>query len=300
LSQESELTAMLKMYFALSLLFLLAACASEAYTMEETPPPLLDITVFGIGRADAILITTNNHAVMIDAGENRHGMYLLEHLHKQEITHLDYLIITHFDSDHVGGAHTIVDNLPIGKVIVPDYTRESNHIMRFEQALANAEQEAYVLTSPMRFSLDDAEFYVNPAQLTAIGDNMSIVVSVSHGANDFLFTGDAEDRRLRELLAHDELMATDFDFLKVPRHGRYNRFSVPFIEAISPQYAVITGFHFLDSAKHPGERPADMRVIATLYTIGAEVFYTMRETFHLQCNGAEIKILDTTGFSYSE
>ncbi|MCL1863713.1 MAG: MBL fold metallo-hydrolase [Defluviitaleaceae bacterium] len=265
-------------------------------TAEETG--LMEIKIFGIGRADAVLITTQNHTVLIDTGENRHGRTIAHYMHGQNITSLDYLIITHFDSDHVGGAHEIIRFIGVENVIVPNYSRESRHVERFLAAKLAVGLESYVLKEEIRFTLDGAEFIVNPSALEYLhfpldedsdGDDFSIVVSVTHGENSFLFTGDAVESRLSEILAHEELSARH-DFLKVPRHGRYNRHSVELIHAISPRYAVITGFHPDKLGCFAPERPADERVIAELESIGAEIFFTMTESVRIICDGHTMSV----------
>jgi len=266
----------------------------------------MEVTVFGIGRADAILITTENHAVMIDTGENRHGEYLVTRLAELGIGRLDYLIITHFDSDHVGGAHVIIDHFEIGEVIVPNYSRESRHMERFNDAVRRAGLVPYVLMEPRRFTLDNTDFIIDPSGLgyvyipryedisdyehdddrfsleytadhVPVGDNFSIVTVVSHGDNHFLFMGDAMEIRLEEVLANDTLMALDYAFVKLPRHGRFTGRGLELIHTTRPRYAVITGFHPADIETYYPERPADERVIYAVEYVGAEVFFTMSE-----------------------
>jgi len=268
---------------------------------------IMKISIFGIGRSDAILITTQNHSVMIDTGENRHGPYIVNYLLSQNITSLDYLIITHFDSDHVGGAHTILDYIDVRQVIVPNYSRESRHVERFEAALINAQLNPYVLTQTIRFELDDVKFMINPSQLEYFnvssdgyvvnmegenilptGDDFSIVVSLTHGTNNFLFTGDAVANRLQELLQNSEIMSKDYDFLKVPRHGRHNQRSLEFISEISPRYAVITGFSPAHIYYYYPQRPADERVVNALEDVGAVVYYTMSMGVLIKSDGNKI------------
>ena len=281
---------------------------------------VMEISVFGIGRSDAIVITTENYTVMIDTGERRHGPPIVHHLFNRGISRIDYLIITHFDRDHVGGAYIIINYTDVKKVIVPNYSRDSNHVNRFEAALRANGLEAYVLTETMRFTLDNIEFTVDPSRLEYVhfarytdehelyfyeaggaaaaeetaappsGDDFSIVVSVTHGYNRFLFTGDAMAARLQELLENEEIMNTGHDFLKMPRHGRHNARSIEFIHAVSPRYAVITGFHPSDLARYYPERPADERVIAALDSVGAEVYFAMSTGVHVKSDGYEIGV----------
>ena len=283
---------------------------------ENTPPPhresgIMEIYVFGLANADAILITTENYVVMIDTGENQHGRQIVSHLINENICHIDYLIITHFDRDHVGGAHTLVRYLDVRNIIVPNYGKESRHVERLEIAMANAGLEAVVLTETLRFTLDEAEFVIYPSGLEFFffydidddeggatdaprENDFSIVVSVAHGENNFLFTGDAMAVRLEELLEIDEIIDTDFDFLKAPHHGRHNRRSVQFINAISPRYSVITCCE---------ERPADERVVTALEDVGAEVYFSKHGDVHVRCDGHYIVVTqighDTNMYVYN-
>jgi len=290
------------------LLPIFVACTPE----EEPVLDTMEILVFGIGRADAILITTEHHAVMIDTGERQHGPQIASYLRNQNIDTIDYLIITHFDRDHVGGAYVILNEIDVRTVIVPNYSRASNHVNRFEAALESAQLEPLVLTETIRFTLDSVAFTVDPSQLEYVhvshqyeddaddvaeeatplptGDDFSIVVSITHGGNHFLFTGDAVAGRLQELLENDEIMNTDYDFLKVPRHGRHNRRSIEFIQAISPRYAVITGFHPDLLLHYYPERPSDEQVIAALEDVGAELFFTMSIGIRVRSDGTALTL----------
>jgi len=289
------------------LAFILAGCqwASEP---DFDALGELEIYIFGIGRSDAILIMTENHVVMIDTGERQHGSIIVDYLLMRRIDTIDYLVITHFDGDHIGGAYVVLDEINVRNVIVPNYSRESNHVRRFEAALERAQLEPIVLSETMRFTLGYVEFMVNPSDLNYVhfarhdeddadeiianisGNDFSIVVSMTHGENNFLFTGDAVAGRLQELLENDEIMNINYDFLKVPRHGRHNRRIVEFIEQISPNYAVVTGFHPDMISYYYPQRPTDRRVIAALEDAGAEMFFTMSVGVRVRSDGRSLSV----------
>ena len=231
---------------------------------------------------------------MIDTGERRHGQYIVNYLLNNGIHQIDYLIITHFDSDHVGGAYIIINSMDVKNVIVPNYSRESNHVIRFETAMRINGIEAFVLTDTLKLTLDSIEFMINPARLEGVinptGDDLSIIVSITHGENNFLFAGDAWNFRLRELLESEKILNTEYDFLKMPRHGRYSRHILEFIQAINPRYAVITGFHPDDLVYYYPERPADARVIAALENVGAEIYFAMSTGVRIVSDGKTLTV----------
>jgi len=277
----------------------------------ETAFGVIEILVFNIGKADAILITTENHTVMIDTGENKHGLEIADYLLSRDITEIDYLIITHFHKDHVGGAGAIINNLTVKEVIVPNYGKESKHYNRFAAAMNESGIEQNILKETLKFTLDNTEFTVYPPQQeyyyysdgsTAEDDdeydedeneenededddeniniinenNFSLVVNITHGNNNFLFTGDAKAQRLKELFFIEDIVNTRYDFLKVPHHGQSNKRSAEFIYAIMPKYAVITC-----SLKNP----ADNNIVAALEDVGADIYFTPNGNVYCKSNG---------------
>ena len=297
-------------------IFWLARTPSEPLMDAEgnilTP---LYLDVFGIGRADAMVIRHKTYTVMIDTGENRHGQYLVNRLTEMGIIRLDYLIITHFDNDHVGGAHVIINNLPVQNIIIPNYSRESRHVERFENAMQNANIIPYVLTEPLHIALGEASFILDPSGLAyvhfpriheddedyefdealadtmPVGDDFSIVTAVSHGNVHFLFTGDAMNHRLSEVMRNEALMALNYAYLHVPRHGRHTRNAVSLIRLLRPRYAVITGFHPDDLQRYYPARPADERILAALHSVGAAVSFTMGRGVTFVSDGIELNML---------
>ena len=73
------------------------------------------IYFFNAGKADCILISHNDKYIMIDTGEESLATEILTYFNNNKITKLDYLIITHFDKDHVGSASKIIDNIEVEK-----------------------------------------------------------------------------------------------------------------------------------------------------------------------------------------
>ena len=284
-------------------------------TTEPEPEPefgTMEIVVFNVGKADAILIATENHAVMIDAGEEQHGRMIVEYLLNRGITVIDYMIITHFDMDHVGGAAEIIRSLDVREVIVPNYRRASRHYIRFREAMREKAIQPLILEAPdpLRFTLDGAMFTTFPSSLAFVEyiidrsadedeeeryydvhyneddelpnvNNFSLVTSITHGNKSFLFTGDAKAWRIREILQTREIAAIDYDFLKVPHHGRYNRRSIDLINNISPTYAVITC---------SADRPADAEVVEALKAAGAQVYLTTNGGVYIISDGRSLKV----------
>ena len=281
---------------------------AEASVDADSDVGIMEVYVFDVGKADAILIMTENHTVLIDTGEDPHGQLITDELLSRGIDAIDYLIITHFDKDHVGGAHTVIRNIAVGEVVVPNYRRDSRHYLRFAEAMRDMGIEPVVLEkfNTLEFILDGVVFTTYPSNLDFVNynagqddneedydneddedndlpnvNNFSLVTRVTHGNNNFLFTGDAKARRIREMLSLREIADTRWDFLKVPHHGRYNRRSIEFISTIRPDFAVITSSF---------DNPADNEVVTALESVGAVVFFTINGNIRCISDGNTLTV----------
>ena len=88
---------------------------------DEIKNPALTITALPVGKADALILKTDDWAAMIDTGEERDGSYIRETLEAAGIDHLNLLLVTHFDKDHVGSAAELLGTVGADQVLMPDY-----------------------------------------------------------------------------------------------------------------------------------------------------------------------------------
>lgn len=239
-------------------------------------------TVLKIGKADSIILKTQNHGVMIDCGEKSDGKKIVQALLENNINNIDYLFVTHFDKDHMGGFSKITKSVSISNIITPDYEGTNDEYKSYLKTVEENNLQVTKLNEDISFSLDDVYFEVSAPkkQDYSEGDNdHSLIISVCHGENKFLFAGDAEEERLDEVMRE---IKTQYDFLKVPHHGRYNKNTSRFINLIKPKYAVIT-----DSDKNK----ADEKTYAALNSAGCNVYTTRDGSVTVISDGEEIKII---------
>lgn len=264
-----------------ALLCLLAAllfCGAAA--PAEPPGPALRGYFFQAGKADAILLTTENGAVLIDTGEKGFGKEIVAYCAEQGIDKLDWLILTHFDKDHVGGVARVLRELPVGRVLQSVYPKDSKEVANYQKALRRAGLEAETVREPLRFTLNGVSFTVDPPRLERYADspsnNSSLIVTAECGGCRLLFPGDAESARLTEWLEGEPAPCA---FLKLPHHGEWDRALEPLLEQIRPGCAVVTS-----SDKEP-ESPKTREL---LERFGVTCFYTREAPVLLACDGTEV------------
>ena len=239
-------------------------------------------TVLKCGKADAIILESADSTIVIDCGETSDGDKVAEYLTSQGKTSIDYLFITHFDQDHVGGAAEVIENIEVGEIITPDYQGSNSEYTSFITAAANKGYGITRLTENMTLTLGDVLYEIYPplkSSYTESDNDYSIVIKATHGTDTFLFAGDAEAERLKEL--YTQIGDLSADFLKVPHHGRIDDESETFINAVKPKYAVITC-----SKKEGGEE----KLLALLDAAGSETYLTTGGTVTAVSTGSGITV----------
>lgn len=230
-----------RLFSILCMLALLLSVRGSASAQERVDVSPLEVYFFDAGKADAILLTTQSGAILLDCGRKGFGQTILDELSARGIKALDYLIITHFDKDHVGGAAKVINNFPVKAVLQSNSPKDSEEYAKYIKALNNANLEAVTVREECEFTLDGITFTVNPPRksnyINDDSNNSSLIVTVVNGDDILLFLGDAQTERLEEYL---EDGSVDCDFLKVAHHGGEEPLIDVLIASVRPELAVIT------------------------------------------------------------
>ncbi|MBR6949815.1 MAG: MBL fold metallo-hydrolase [Bacilli bacterium] len=189
-----------------------------------------------VGQADCILISNNDHYMLIDAGNNEDGPKLVNYFKGMGISKFDYVIGTHAHEDHIGGLDDIINNFDIKTFYMPDVSQTT---YTFESVLDALERKNIYFETPK----EDNSYKFGNSSFTVLSvgtdstdlNNTSIVLKLTYGNNSFLFTGDATSSVERKILDKD----ISADVLKVGHHGSQYSSSANFLKTVYPKYAVI-------------------------------------------------------------
>lgn len=199
----------------------------------------MEVHFIDVGQGDATLIICDGHAMLIDAGDYSKGTAIQNYLQKQKVKKLDYLILTHPDSDHIGGAPVIITKFEIDKVFVSNYEKDNKTYLKLIQALDNKRLKYTTPEVGQRYFLGAAEITILAPNDTYDNPNdASVALIVQNGENRFLFTGDAGEDAEQDMLATDIDLSADV--YKAGHHGSSTSTSQEFFEAVSPSSAVIS------------------------------------------------------------
>ncbi|MDD6175903.1 MAG: MBL fold metallo-hydrolase [Firmicutes bacterium] len=237
--------------------------SSESVSEEESDSSLLQsssqsaaaagremkVHFLDVGQADCIVVELpNDRTMVIDAGNNGDGKLIVKYLQALEISQIDYLIGTHPHEDHIGGLDNLIREFAVKALYMPKVsekltptTATYNDVL---EAAENKKMKIKTAKAGITLFQDDsiglkAEILA-PNASTEYSDlnNYSAVIRLTYGSRSFLFTGDAEEESEKIILnSGTELSA---DVLKLGHHGSSSSSSNAFLDAVAPEYAIIS------------------------------------------------------------
>ncbi len=200
----------------------------------------IQVHVLDVGNADAILLFCDSRAVLIDAGEYNDGKRITEFLKTYDVAHLDFVIATHPDADHIGGMQEVLSHVTVGEYITSPMPKDEKPSQTHSDLLQHLAARHVTVTEAECGTVrhfGSAELTVLSASDTFEATNdRSLVCRVDYRHNRFLFTGDAGYEVESTLSAE----LADADFLKVSHHGGDDATSAAFLEKVTPSVAVIS------------------------------------------------------------
>ena len=212
----------------------LFAILSSVSCMQKMPEDFIEwkkenftLDILSTGNSDCLLLRIDGVVVLIDtADEDDYGL-ISSYLEWYDIEKIDYLILTHYDNDHVGSAAALIRSYDVERIWGPDYQRDSSAMEALHAALTRRGLELEKLTSDKTIETENGSFTVNvPGEKYYVNDendenNESLIITVHHGNHSLLLLGDALKERLSEF---NELYPGEtYDFAKLPHHGDWTK-----------------------------------------------------------------------------
>jgi len=234
---------------------------------ENSAFAFVRIHVINVGKADAILLESQDCTALLDAGTSIEGRTVADYLIRQGITRLDYVIASHPDSDHIGGMVPVMEEIPASAFLRGEGWEEAGQEADdLEDFLAANKIPSQVLSVGDTFTVGYAEFEVlGPSYTYKESNNNSLALKLTCFAFSALFCGDMEKEAEQDLLDSGQELSANV--LKVAHHGSRTSSTEEFLEAVSPQLAVVSVG--LDNNDLPRSE-----TLARLEAAGAEILRT--------------------------
>lgn len=228
------------------------------------------VTFLNVGEGDAVLIRSNGRYVLVDTGDGE-STDIIRSLKQNGVKGLDALILTHWHTDHTGGAVDVLREFPVLNVVMPQFPNPEDNTYSAASKVNSAAEKAGVrfTTATQGLAVNVGDFrltvlYYNPENKDE--NNRSVVVMAKCRNIKFLLMADAEEELENEII--DYGIDLDCDVLKVGHHGSDTSTSFELIKAASPKYAVIS-VGLKNEHGHP-----DSSVLSRLYSEKIKVYRT--------------------------
>lgn len=252
----------------LCLMLVMLACVFVFPGQPAVAQGEISALFINVGKADAILLMLDDQRFLVDTGTKKTFDALEQALDIYGVTHLDGVIITHMDKDHVGGLKKLlksdvqVDRIYAGTI----YSDMDEHPA--EQASRDYEVPMTWLNAGDSIQAGQCVFQVlGPLSRDPESENNdSLVMDLQTPHGNILLTGDMELEEEAELL--DRGLIPQATVLKVAHHGEDDATSKRLVLAVKPQWAIIS-----TSTEEEPDTP-DSKIISRLWEVKAGVAVT--------------------------
>ena len=230
----------------------------------------MTFTALDVGQGQCLLLESQGFTAMVDCGgdgQEAAGESAARYLHSMGQTHLDVLILTHYDLDHMGGVEQLLRRVQVDRLLLPEMESEQRDALTAAAEAADTEVVLVSQKTNVRFST--GELQVFPPDSGKNDNESGISVLATAAEYDILITGDRSASGEQALLSVWAL--PDVDLLVVGHHGSGSSTSLALLGRVQPETAVISV-----GEGNPYGHPAES-TLERLETVGAEVLRTDRD-----------------------
>lgn len=213
----------------------LAGCGAsrEGEAAGDSP---FTVDILATGKSDCAVIRMDGLVIVSDAADMDDYAVIAAALDRYGVAQIDYIILSHYDKDHIGCAGALVENYIVETVLRPDYQERSAEFTALMNALSRRNTLDVVLTEVYTVATEHGSILVDPPDKDYGDDNNnSMVLTVTWEGRRLLFLGDAEKKRMEEFLDAAE---KSYDLIKLPHHGDSCNPLLKLLRRTGPQWAV--------------------------------------------------------------
>ena len=230
-------------------------------------PKNLKIYFVDVGQGDCSLIqTSTNKNILIDGGGSASDDFdvgkkiLIPYLLDRKIPNIDYVIISHFDTDHVGGLLTVMEELKVDTAVISKQQEKCPNLDRFKEIVKEKNIKVILVEKGDILKIDkDLYFDIlwpnnsNPVTENVLNNN-SIVCKLHYRNFSMLFTGDIEEIAEKQILREysNNLQVLNSTILKVAHHGSKTSSTQELLDVVKPKVAII-GVGVNNKFGHPSD-----------------------------------------------
>ena len=198
-----------------------------------------------VGQGDCILLVSpNGKTMLVDVGESSSYTAVSDFLHDRGIEGLDIVVGSHPHSDHVGAMGKLLNEFGADLLLLPEVDNRTNNALISIADGLNIDWEYVWNNSEIDWDRDCTVTVLAPVCGASYSESdmneWSIILRVEYGENAIILTGDAEVHSEQLAMFANDSELFEADVLKIGHHGSSSSTGDSFLEAVNPEYAILS------------------------------------------------------------
>lgn len=257
---------------------MLNSCGISSFAVDAFKMHVLDV-----GQGQAVLLEYDGHAMMIDGGGRESSSYVVSYVKQLGIEALDCVAVSHYEEDHMSGIIGALSAFSCDRLLLPSYSGSGE---LYQSLAVAALSNGCVILHPQpgnEFMLGEADVKViGPQRTDYSSDNdKSLCFKICFGGVAFMVCGDAQQESEIDLVNSGvDLQANVY---VADHHGSSTSSMDAFLDAVSPQYAIIS------CGRDNGYGHPSMETLQRLQNHGISMYRTDQQgTIVVHTDGSDI------------
>lgn len=228
----------------------------------------LIVRFLDVGQGNATLLQQGDAFILIDGGDREYSSFVVSYLKKLGVEKLEYVIVSHYDADHLNGVIGVLNAFACNRVLAPDYETDTKIYQSFLEIVKekNITVEYPEYDDTYTFGKSTIRVVGPVSYGYAEGNSNSLGVRISYKDNSFLICGDCTQESEQDILYTG--IDVESDVFVANHHGSRYSNCQEFLEAVNPK-AVVISCGRNNSYKHP-----EATVLLEIQKLGANLYRT--------------------------